>query len=186
MLKKLFSIIAFAIAITSVNAQTIEEPEFVGESIIVKSDNTVIPLEKQLSTGRTVASTGLILTGIGKVRQQIQINGCCSNVVISKNDDVSVIVRNIDNNSDPLSIIKVFKFEKKSKYRRAEIASISSLGSAKTNNLNYVSFTGKKFGTSSYMLKLSNLTPGEYGITVSNPNALDEKQTVVAAFAVTE
>lgn len=168
------------------HAQNVEEPEFVGESVIVKSDNSAIPLEKQVSTGRTVASTGLILTGIGKVRHQIQINGCCSNVTIPKNEKFSIVVRNRDNQSDPLSIIKVFRFEKKPKYRRAEVSSVSSFGAAKSNNLDFITFTGKKYGTSSYILKLQDLTPGEYGITVSNPNAVDEKQTVVAAFAVTE
>ena len=83
-----------------------------------------------------------------------------------------------------LSIIKIFKFEQKKKYRRAELSSISSLGSSKSNNLDYIPFTGKKFATSSYVLKINNLEPGEYGITILNPNALDQKQTVVASFSV--
>ena len=45
-------------------------------------------IEKQLTQGRAVASTGLLLTGIGKVRQQIQIDGCCSNVKVRKNEDI--------------------------------------------------------------------------------------------------
>ncbi len=40
-------------------------------------------------------------------------------------------------------------------------------------------------GKSSYIITPTvTLEPGEYGITVSNPNAVDEKQTVVSAFAV--
>jgi hypothetical protein len=48
-----------------------------------------------------------------------------------------------------------------------------------------VSFVGKKYGTSSYILKLENLTVGEYGITIMNPNSLDQKQTVISTFSVT-
>ena len=66
------------------------------------------------------------------------------------------------------------------------MSSVNNFGSTKTNNLGYVSFVGKKYGTSSYVIKLSAMEPGEYGVIVTNPNALDEKQTVVSTFAVTE
>jgi hypothetical protein len=182
-----FNLLALTIfCLFSINmiAQEIQEPEFVGETILVKSDNSSTPLEKHLTQNRTVASTGLILTGIGKVRNQIQIDGCCSSTIVDKNSEFKLIVRNIDNNTDPLSIVKIFKFEKKSKYRRAEVSAASSLGSSKSNNLEYVPFTGKKYATSSYVLKLNNLQSGEYGITILNPNALDQKQTVVSTFTV--
>lgn len=185
-MRKLFCLLSISLLGWSVSAQNIEEPEFIGESILVRGDNSTTPLEKDLSQGRTVASTGLLLTGIGKVRHQIQVRGCCASVKFAKGDDVRIIVRGKDNLSDPLSIIKIFRFETKKKYRRAELSSLSSFGSTKDNNLDYVSFVGKKFGSSSYILKLSSIEPGEYGIIISNPEALDEKQTVVSTFAVTE
>lgn len=165
-------------------AQDVEEPEFIGETILVKKDNSVTQLEKKLSQKRTVASTGLMMTGIGKVREQLQIEGCCSKVSVRKNEEAKFIIRNIDNNTDPMAIIKVFKFEEKKNYRRAELASTSSLGSSKSNNLDYVPFVGKKYGSSSYLIKLAINEPGEYGIIVTNPNALDEKQTVVSTFKI--
>lgn len=167
------------------NAQ-IEKPDFVGECLLVTGEDTAIPLEKHLAQGRTVGSTGLHLTGIGKVRDQIQIEGCCSSVKVRKNDNVQIIVRNSDNQADPMSIIKIFKFEPKKKFRRAEMASMSTFGTTKRNNLNYVAFTGKKYGASSYILSLSSLTSGEYGVIISNPNNIDEKQTVVSTFAVSQ
>lgn len=184
MKKILISLFVVSALTINVKAQDILEPEFVGETILVNPNNTSTPLEKHLTQNRTVASTGLILSGIGKMRSQLQIDGCCANVKVNKNDEVKLIVRNIDNLTDPLSIIKIFKFETKKKYRRAELASFSSLGSAKSNNLDYVSFSGKKYGTSSYLIKLSSLEPGEYGIIISNPNSLDQKQAVVSTFAV--
>ncbi len=36
------------------------------------------------------------------------------------------------------------------------------------------------------LLEFSDLEPGEYGITISNPNNIDEKQIVISTFAVTE
>lgn len=175
---------AFTLCATA-QAQDIPEPEFIGECVLVRADNSITKLEKQIATNRSVQSTGLILTGVGKARKQLQIEGCCANIKISKNEDVKFIVRNVDNLSDPLAVIQVFKFEKKKKYRRAELASQHSFGTAKTNNLDFVSFAGKKHGESSYLIKLDNIDPGEYAIVVTNPNALDEKQTVVSTFAVT-
>lgn len=184
MKKLLFSVLFFGLmGIT--NAQEITEPDFVGESLLIKNDQAAVPLEKQIAQNRTVASTGMILSGIGKVRSQLQIDGCCATVKVNSSDDVKIIIKNVDNLTDPLAIIKIFKFEVKKKFRRAEVASINSFGSSKTNNLDYISFTGKKYGTSSYILTLAKpLAAGEYGITISNPNALDEKQVVVSTFSV--
>lgn len=185
MKKLLFSLFIGSVLTINIQAQKIDEPDFVGECILVKQDESTTPLEKHLSQNRVVASTGLILTGIGKVRSQIQIEGCCSATKIKKNEEIKFVIKNVDNLTDPLSIIQIFKMEVKKKYRRAELAAVSSLGSAKSNNLDYVQFSGKKFGTSSYLVKLaSNLEPGEYGITISNPNSLDQKQTIVSTFAV--
>ncbi|MDM1353571.1 hypothetical protein [Myroides marinus] len=169
-----------------VNAQEIPEPEFVGECVYVKSDNTSVLLEKHLTQNRTVASTGLMMTGIGKVRTQLQIPGCCSNLSINKNSEIKLIIKSTENSTDPFSIIKVFKFEKKKKYRRAEVSSLSNFGTTKSNNYINVSFVGKKYGESSYAIKLDAIEPGEYGIMILNPNALDQKQTVISTFSITE
>lgn len=172
--------------INNLNAQKIEEPEFVGEVLLLTSSSTAQPLEKHISQSRQVASTGLIMTGIGKYRTQLQIDGCCSNTKINKSDDIKFIIRAVDNNTDPLSIIKIFKFEQKKKYRRAEVASISAFGSAKSNNLEYIPFVGKRYGKNSYIITISTKEVGEYGITISNPNALDEKATVVSSFSIVQ
>lgn len=184
-MKRIFLFLGVTLFSTLVTAQNVAEPEFAGEAVVIRADNTSVSLEKQVSQSRSVLSTGAILTGIGKYRTQLQITGCCSTVKLKKGENVKFIVRGVDNNTDPLAIVKIFKFESKSKYRRAEVASTSTFGTTKRNNLEYVAFSAKKYGTSSYIITPSvPLESGEYGITVSNPNALDEKQTVVSAFAV--
>lgn len=184
-MKKIFiSLFIISVFTVNVKAQDIAEPDFIGEVVLVKGDNTSVPLEKTTSQGRAVASTGLLLTGIGKVRSQLQIDGCCANVKVKSNEPISLIIKGIDNATDPMSIVKIFKFEQKKKYRRAELSSVNNFGGSKSNNMDYVSFTGKKYGTSSYLLKVAALQPGEYGITISNPNNLDEKATIVSTFAV--
>ena len=179
-MKKVFLFLGMVLSTVLVTAQEVEEPEFAGEVVVIRANKTSAPLEKQISQSRSALSAGAILVGIGKYKTQLQIAGCCSTVKLNNGESIKFIVRAVDNNTDPLAIIKIFKFESKSKYRRAEVASTNTFGTTKTNNLNYVSFSAKRYGKSSYIITpLVALEPGEYGITVSNPNAVDEKQTVV-------
>ena len=53
-----------------------------------------------------------------------------------------------------------------------------------SNKLERLSFTGRKFGESSYLITLDETPAGEYGITISNPNNIDEKQVIVSTFAI--
>ena len=65
---KKFLLVAFMFSFLGfTNAQEITESEFAREVNLVKKDNYSFPLEKTLAQNRTVASTGLILSGIGKV-----------------------------------------------------------------------------------------------------------------------
>ena len=65
-----------------------------------------------------------------------------------------------------------------------EVSSANLWGPVKKNTLDYVPFTAKKIGESSYLVTITNLKEGEYGISVVNPNALDQKEVVVSTFAV--
>ncbi|MHC5310055.1 hypothetical protein ACYSNM_08260 [Myroides sp. LJL116] len=187
-MKKSLLIAAMAIFFTSFNSysQEIKEPNFIGECVLIQPDNSTVVLEKHLTQSRTVNSTGLMLTGIGKRRTQLQIPGCCSPVTVDNNNEIQFIIKSDDNRTDPFSIIKIFQFEKKKKFRRAEVSSFSSLGSAKSNNFENVPFTGEQYGENSYLIKINanDIEPGEYGIIISNPNAIDGRQVVISAFSV--
>ncbi|TXK70628.1 hypothetical protein [Mesonia sp. HuA40] len=94
-------------------------------------------------------------------------------------------MRAINNETDPLSIIQVFKFKKKKKKRLAELSSVGTFSGGSSNNLDYLKFKAEKFGENSYLLSIENFERGaEYGVMVSNPNSLDEKQTIVSTFGV--
>ena len=96
---------------------------------------------------------------------------------------VELIFRNVDNLTYPLAVVKIFKFKKHKKKWATEVVSANLWGSV-TNNLDYIPFTAKKYGKSSYLIILNDLLPGEYGLTLVNPNALDQKETVISTFAV--
>jgi hypothetical protein len=81
-------------------------------------------------------------------------------------------------------VVTVFKFESSKKDRKAEIASAGTFSGVSQNNLTMVSFNAKKFGTSSYLLKIDPQQPGEYGIIIRNPNNLNQANLIVACFGI--
>ena len=148
--------------------ETTPEPEFIGEIVTVRPDGTVAKLEKQSVQMRTRANASAVIFGIGKAKTKLIIEGPKAGVRLTAGQPASFIVRAVDNATDPMS----------------EMASVSSFGSVKSNKLERLSFTGRKFGESSYLITLDETPAGEYGITVSNPNNLDEKQVIVSTFAI--
>ena len=155
--------------------ETTPEPEFIGEIVTVRPDGTVAKLEKQSVQMRTRANASAVIFGIGKAKTKLIIEGPKAGVRLTVGQPASFIVRAVDN---------VFRFEAKKDKRMAEMASVSSFGSVKSNKLERLSFTGRKFGESSYLITLDETPAGEYGITISNPNNIDEKQVIVSTFAI--
>lgn len=163
---------------------TVAEPDFVGEVVAVLPDNTATQLEKENIMTRTRANASAIIFGVGKAKTKLIIESPNAGVRLNKNDDICFVVRAVDNNSDPISIINIFRFESTGKRRLAETASVSSFGSVKSGKLEHLPYTAKKYGTGSYLIKLSEKPEGEYGITVKNPNNVDQKSVIVATFAI--
>ncbi len=161
------------------------EPDFIGEVVFVDPQTgETAKLEKQTVMLRSRVNATGIMFGIGKSTTKLVIEGPSAAVRLDGSKPIRLIVKAVDNHTDPLAIINIFRFESTKKQRLAETASVSSFGSVKSNKLDYVPFTGKKYGESSYLLTLDERKPGEYGITIQNPNNRDEKNVIVATFAI--
>lgn len=181
----LFSLaVIFSISLWS--QEKINEPDFIGEAFILNPDQSILKMEKQTVQMKTKAGASVFLTGIGKVKTKIQIDGCCSNSVYTPvNDEIKIVVRAVDNETDPLSIIQIFKFDKRSKKRLAELSSVGTFAGGSSNNLEYLRFSAEKYGKNSYLLTINTFEKDvEYGLIVNNPNALDQKSIVVSTFSV--
>lgn len=160
------------------------EPEFIGEVNLVKQDKSVMLLDKENVQIKTKAGASLYLVGIGSVKSRITIKTPKASARVGKGEQFTLIVRAVDNNSDPLSVISLFKFEVKGKQRRAEMAKSNTFGGSSSGNMDYIRFQAKKYGNSSYILTIPNIEEGEYGLMVHNPNDKDEKAAIVACFGV--
>lgn len=182
------SILLFCVMVLSCGTlfaqEAVTEPDFVGEAMMLLPDNTVVRLEKSTIQEKTRMNAGAIIVGIGAAKTKITIDGTSARVRIPEEGDYKIIVKAVDNNTDPLSIISVFRFDVKKKERRAEVASVNSFGSRTNNKLDFLPFHATRYGNSSYLLVLEEKPAGEYGIIVRNPNALNEAATIVATFAI--
>lgn len=181
----LFAALGFA-AIAGAQTPEIPEPDFIGEVITILPDGTTQKLEKETVQMRTRANAGVLIVGIGKAKTKIIIESPEAAVRLNGDDEIRFIVKAVDNATDPLSIINVFRFEATKKRRLAEVASASTFGSVKSNKLERLRFDAVKYGENSYLLTLRDKPAGEFGITVSNPNHVDEKQMIVSTFAIEE
>jgi hypothetical protein len=181
----IITLFTFALqAFSQQNFENLEEPEYIGEALYVKNDGTAIPLEKQSVQIKSKASASMYIVGIGKVKSKMVIKGPTSPVVVPSNEPVNFIVKSFDNKSDPLSIVSVVKFETSKKERKTEVASVGTFSGGSTNNQQFVTYQAKKFKDSSYKLNIPQMEVGEYGIIVSNPNALNNSNTIIACFSV--
>lgn len=187
-MKKL--LLAFVVALftaTGAIAQkvTVEEPEFAEETLLLVSDTQGVKLSRENGTVKTKAGASLYLTGIGKVKSRLTLQGVKSASKVVGGSTTRLIVKAIDNKTDPNSFISIFKFEVKGKERRYQLAETGTLSKTETNNLSSVEYKAKKYGESSYYIVMDGLTPGEYGIVIGDPNHENTKNTMkVTTFTV--
>ena len=186
-MKKVFLTLMFgAIFALNANAQvTVAEPEFAEETILLTSDKSGTLLKRENGTVKTKAGASLYLTGIGKVKSRLTLKGTQSPSPVKGKSTTRLIIKAKDNNTDPNSFINIFKFEVKGNERRYQLAEAGTLSKTETNNLSSVDYQAKKYGTCSYLLKLTDLEPGEYGIVLGDPNNENTKNSMkVTTFTV--
>ena len=181
-MKNLFFKLLILVSITIYSQDKVQEPDFIGEAFIIESDNSILPLEKETIELKTSAGVSIAIITVAKTK--IKINGCCSKIVYKPKTEINLVVRAVDNETDPMSIVNIFKFKRKKKKRVAELASYG-IWSSSTNNLDRLKFKAKKYGEKSYLLTVSEYERNtEYGIIITNPNSLDEKSVIVSTFAI--
>tara|TARA_R110000796_G_scaffold37722_4_gene95228 strand:+ start:129117 stop:129674 length:558 start_codon:yes stop_codon:yes gene_type:complete len=184
-MKKIILGMLYFVAIFGQAQEKVIEPTFSGEAFIIENDNSILNLEKEQVQFKTKAGVGLYLSGIGKVKTKIDIPGCCSSTNYNPSNEIKLVVRAVDNETDPLSIIQIFKFTKKKNKRLAELASFGTFSGGSSNNLDYLKFTAEKYGEKSYILTITEFdSENEYGVIVNNPNSLDQKNTIVSTFGI--
>ncbi len=178
-MKKIISIVTIILLCTTSNVKaqnvTVEEPEFAEETILLTSNSEGVKLNRENGTIKTKAGASLYLTGIGKVKSRLTLKGSKSISKAISGSTTRLIIKAADNKTDPNSFISIFKFEVKKDERRYQVAEAGTLSKAESNNLASIDYKAKKYGESSYYIIIEDLTPGEYGIVLGDPNNTNTK-----------
>ena len=182
-MRRFFVLLIVALCSTISYAQT-PEPEFIGEVYWEKTDGSYVKLGKEIGA----YTSGISWKSNSWNALAIELTGKNAKVRVSSGETIKFIIRAVDNNSDPISIISVYRFDAKKKKRKTVIAEDNSgtLMKSRTHTKNQLVFSGRKYGTSSYMIVIEDVPVGEYGIVIANPNSVDEKRTIVSCFGVDE
>ena len=139
-MKKFFCTALFGLFLGGAFAQTpaIAEPDFIGEVVTILPNGSSSKLEKETVLLRTRANASAQIFGIGKAKTKLIIDTPEAAVRLKSGNDIRFIVKAVDNATDPISIINVFRFETNKKKRLAELSSVSSFGSVKANKLELI------------------------------------------------
>ena len=121
----------------------VTEPDFVGESFQLKSDGSFVQLDKEIGD----FTAGMSFSSNSWNALSLEIAGGRAQTRFSLGEPLQLVVRGVDNNSDPLSIISIYKFKAKSKSRSVVISEDNSgtLMKSRTNSKGMIRFTGKKY-----------------------------------------
>lgn len=162
-------LLAFVFCTLSAAAQAPEfpEPEFIGQVLAVRADDTTFALPQESLTARHRSSVGQVLFGIGKDHiDEMTLKGPRALERFDAGQGIAFIVRVPDNRIDPMSVVSIVRFKVRKKMRVAEYASVGTFGQQQVNTLDRQPFTARRFGAGSYLIVLKGARPGEYGITV--------------------
>jgi hypothetical protein len=168
-MKALFAITASLFLLSSAPAQeiNIHEPEFTGIILLVKDSNTSEKLEKQKASTGTKADVGAALFGIAKGKGMNIVTGASSPVRVENGEKVKLIVKVKENDRDPMEVINVFRLEQDlTKDKRVVIVGTVNFNKTSSANIDFIPFDATKYGASSYLVELSNLSSGEYALTL--------------------
>ena len=149
MKKILFTL--FALVLASGIAAQIPEPDFIGEVLAIHSDGTAEKLEKHNVKMRTGAGVYIAGLAVNKSKTKILVAGSQANVRFAADEPVNLIVRAVDNKTDPMSIVRVFAMKNNRKQRSAVISAVGSFN-VTSNDMEYLPFTAEKYGENSYYL----------------------------------
>ena len=127
---RLYFSLFFSVIILCCKAQEVVpfgEPEFAEQSVIQITDSFGVMLPRENAYIKAKSSASLYLVGIGMTKARITLSGARSSVSVGKRDAIHLIIKAVDNITDPSSFINVFKFEVKSNKRQFQVSEVGNL-----------------------------------------------------------
>lgn len=129
----------------------------------------VVTGARVMTTASGVGSAaGTVSSLAGSAGMDIIFKGGQSAYSIQGGQDVRLLIKGENNETDPLDTYRIVRFNASKKERRIQWMEFESslLGSDDAKKAGYVSFSGHKYGQQSYLLTIpaAELEKGEYGV----------------------
>lgn len=163
------SLLLFFFLSNSLHAQQIEipEPDFSGIILLVRDQLSGEQLEKQKASSGSKASVGAALFGVAKAKGMNFVNGAKSPVRMNQTNSIRLIVKANDNLRDPMEVINLFSLEPDpDKDRRMIVTGTVNFNKSTAAAIEFLPFRASKYQSSSYLLEIPSLPPGEYALTL--------------------
>lgn len=133
------------------------------------SMNGVVTGARVMTTASGVGNAaGTVSSLAGSAGMDVIFKGGHSTYTIQENQDVRLLIKGENNETDPMDCYRIVRFTTSKKERRIQWMEFETalLGTEDAQKAGYVSFTGHKYGQQSYILTIpaSELEKGEYGI----------------------
>lgn len=113
-------------------------------------------------------AAGTVSSLAGSAGMDVIFKGGHSTYSVQGGQDVRLLIKGENNETDPLDTYRIVRFNASKKERRIQWMEFESslLGTDDTKKAGYVSFSGHKYGEQSYLLTIpaSELEKGEYGV----------------------
>lgn len=158
----------------------VNEPEWTNEILFVNiEENKTIELERQDAFSNSKVSTGAQLTGIGNVKTRIKVNGGTSPVrLVPSNGKLYFIYKAESNTQNPKDLVHLHAFKTEGKFRTILVGLANDV-SKTSGALTSLNFKAEKYKTSSYLITIDNLKPGQYGFALGK-----EKSNTINMFSI--
>lgn len=166
---KIYSLFLSLLFAHSLFAQdlTIAEPDFSGIILLVRDYQSGEQLEKQKAASGSKASVGAALFGVAKAKGMNFVNGAKSPVRIDRGSTIRLIVKANENDRDPMEVINVFALESdQDKDRRIIVTGTVNFNKSTAADIDFIPFQATKYQSSSYLLEIASLPPGEFALTL--------------------
>lgn len=189
------------------------EPQFLGDVVIVPSENVIkaqmiaisaltpFPaslalvsdmnaknnqlylLKREYANFNTKSDMGLLMLGVVSVKTKLVISGNYSPNKLHTGTYTFVIKTN-DNNINPLDFIKIVKLKSNSKKRTAELSSIGSFSGLNDGKEVKIDYIAEKYGTSSYKIIVNFTDIGEYCFIIGGKDDFAMKSISISTLSI--
>jgi hypothetical protein len=170
-MKKIIYTVVFlllGVSLMANNEESLPYPEadFIGEVYVIENDSVFL-LEKQRTRIHAQASATMYIFGIGDIKSSLKVANRCSSTRVKEGKKIKLLVRAQNNDMDPMTVLSLFRFEQKKKQRAAVITKAGTFSGVSAGLEGHILFTAKRYGKSSYILEVSEMEDGEYGIMIN-------------------